>query len=264
MEHNRIRFGIEGRIAHIRLADARRMNLFDVPLCDELVAALDRIARERDVAAVMLTADGPNFTAGGDIAMFRGPADDVRERIDQAVRRVNDVVLRMRAIDAVIVAGVQGVAAGGGLGMLLASDIVVASDDAVFLPAHVALGAPADGGLSWFAPRLMGSRQALYWMLSNDRLSASDALMAGLVTKLVPRDRLAVEVTKIAERLARGPRQAQAMIKHLVNAATDVTLEHQLDAEHAAFVAVAGGAEFAAGVDAFVARRPASFVEPRP
>ena len=257
----RIKFGIAGRIARIRLDDAERMNRLDIHLCDELIEAFDRIAADGRVAAVTLTADGANFTAGGDIAIFRGAAEEVREGVWNTVGRATQVVQRMRSLDAVIVAGLQGYVAGGGLGIALASDVVIASDDVRLLPAHVALGAPADGGRSWLATRLMGSRQALDWMLSNRAMDADEALVKGLVTRVVPRDQLDDVVAGSAARLARGPRTAQSLIKQLVYGAETAPLAGHLDAERAAFMAVAGGAEFAEGVDAFVAKRSARFSE---
>ena len=133
--------------------------------------------RGPDVRAVLIAGNGPNFTVGGDLGLFAGTA---REQLPNRLRRMIDsyhlAIERLTSIDAPVVAAVRGGAGGGGLGLLYVADIVVAADDARFALGYGALGLTADGGNTWFLPRMVGMRRAQELFLLNRRLTAQEAL----------------------------------------------------------------------------------------
>ena len=158
-----------------------------------------------------------------------------------------------------VICGVQGAVAGGGLGLALACDLVIAAADATFVPAYTRLGTSPDGGTTWSITRLIGQRHALEWIMLGEQMDAAEAVDIGLINQVVPDNMLAQEVRALAQRIAAGPAFAFASVKRLVYQATRASFDEQLEAERAAFVAAAGTKDFREGVAAFFERRPAKF-----
>jgi 2-(1,2-epoxy-1,2-dihydrophenyl)acetyl-CoA isomerase len=158
-----------------------------------------------------------------------------------------------------VVAAVHGSAAGAGLGLVGASDLVVAGESTKFVMAYTGVGLTPDGSSSWFVPRLVGLRRALELTLTNRVLSAAEALEWGLITSVVPDDDVKTEATALAERVAAGPREAQAAAKRLLHTSLEETLETHLAREADAIVAAATSDESKEGLAAFVDKRPPQF-----
>ena len=180
----------EGGVATLRLNRPDKGNAIDESMAADLAEAATQIAESSDVRAVLIAGNGPNFTVGGDLGLFAGTA---REQLPNRLRRMIDsyhlAIERLTSIDAPVVAAVRGGAGGGGLGLLYVADIVVAADDARFALGYGALGLTADGGNTWFLPRMVGMRRAQELFLLNRRLTAQEALAFGLVSRLAPDDR---------------------------------------------------------------------------
>jgi 2-(1,2-epoxy-1,2-dihydrophenyl)acetyl-CoA isomerase len=176
-------------IATLRLNRPDDGNAINPDLAADLAEAATQIAERADVRAVLIASNGPNFTVGGDLSVFAATA---RGRLPNQLRRMVDsfhlAIERLTSIDAPVVAAVRGGAAGGGLGLLYAADIAVAADDARFAVGYGALGLTADGGNTWFLPRMVGMRRAQELFLLNRRLTAQEALEFGLVSQLAPSD----------------------------------------------------------------------------
>jgi 2-(1,2-epoxy-1,2-dihydrophenyl)acetyl-CoA isomerase len=162
-------------------------------------------------------------------------------------------------LDAPVIAGVQGAAAGGGLGLALACDFLIVSENATFVPAYLKLGTNPDGGTTWTVTQLLGRRRALEWLMLGDAIDARAAEKLGLVNRVVANDALASEVDALAHRIASGPKGAQAALKRLVDQASTGTIDTQLDAEREGFIKAAGTADFREGVAAFFERRAPHF-----
>src|SRR5258708_11891138 len=147
-------------VATLRLNRPDKGNAIDTDMAADLAEAATQIAERSDVRAVLIAGNGPNFTVGGDLGLFAGTA---REQLPNRLRRMIDsyhlAIERLTSIDAPVVAAVRGGAGGGGLGLLYVADIVVAADDARFALGYGALGLPADGGNTWFLPRMIGMRR---------------------------------------------------------------------------------------------------------
>ena len=153
----------------------------------------------------------------------------------------------------------HGAAAGGAVGLALACDFVIASEDATFVPAYTKLGTSPDGGTTWSVTRLIGPQRALEWLMLGEAIDARTAKDMGLVFAWYAKDALASEVDALARRIASGPATAQASLKRLIDQSLHSSLDAQLDAERAGFVRAAGTADFREGVSAFLERRQPDF-----
>jgi 2-(1,2-epoxy-1,2-dihydrophenyl)acetyl-CoA isomerase len=209
---------------------------------------------------VLIAANGPNFTVGGDLSVF---AETAREQLPNQLRRMIDsfhlAIERLTSIDAPVVAAVRGGAGGGGLGLLYAADIVVAADEARFAIGYGALGLTADGGNTWFLPRMVGMRKAQELFLLNRRLTAQEALEFGLVSRLAPSDAVDTEAAALAATLAAGPTRAYGAVRRMLRQSFETGLSDQLDAERESLVAASRTDDAQEGIAAFVAKRRPQF-----
>jgi 2-(1,2-epoxy-1,2-dihydrophenyl)acetyl-CoA isomerase len=249
-----------GGVATLRLNRPDKGNAIDVDMAADLAEAATQIAERADIRAVLITGNGPNFTVGGDLSLFAGTA---HEELPNQLRRMIDsyhpAIERLTSIDAPVVAAVRGGAGGGGLGLLYAADIVVAADDAQFALGYGAPGLTADGGNTWFLPRMVGMRRAQELFLLNRRLTAQEALEFGLVSRLVPSVTVETEAATIAATLAAGPTRAYGSVRRMLRESFETGLSDQLDAERESIVGVSRTQDAQEGIAAFVAKRRPQF-----
>lgn len=250
---------IDKGVATLTLNRPEQGNTIDMALAEDLRAAAQAVAADPAVRCVLLTGTGRMFCAGGDIGAFAGAGDAASAFIRKLADTLHEAVLVLAEMDKPLVAAVNGPAAGAGLSLAAAADIVIASEAAHFTAAYTAIGLTPDGGMSWLLPRLVGLRTAQEMILTNRRVSAADALALGLVTRVVPADELAGEAHKLAEGLADGPVGAFGSVRRLLAASSTTSLAEQLDSEAASIAAAAGGGEGREGVAAFLARRKPVF-----
>jgi 2-(1,2-epoxy-1,2-dihydrophenyl)acetyl-CoA isomerase len=250
----------EGGVATLRLNRPDKGNAIDENMAADIAEAATQIAERSDIRAVLIAGNGPNFTVGGDLGLFAGTA---REQLPNRLRRMIDsyhlAIERLTSIDAPVVAAVRGGAGGGGLGLLYAADIVVAADDARFALGYGALGLTADGGNTWFLPRVVGMRRAQELFLLNRRLTAQEALEFGLVSRLAPSDGVESEAVAIAAKLAAGPTRAFGAVRRMLKQSFETGLSDQLDAEKESIVAASGTDDAREGIAAFIDKRRPKF-----
>lgn len=228
----------------------------------DFIAALDRatetIAADAGVRAVLIAAQGRNFCVGGDIGAFAAQADP-----SAFIRRLADLlhksVARLAELPAPVVVAVQGAAAGAGLSLAAGGDIVLAANSASFTMAYTGIGLSSDGGATWVLPRLIGLRLTQELAFTNRRLSADEAQACGLVTRVVEAEDLLPQAHDLASRLARGPTQAFAAVKRLLQSSGQAPLRTQLDAEAHAIGRAMASADAKEGVAAFLERRKPVF-----
>jgi 2-(1,2-epoxy-1,2-dihydrophenyl)acetyl-CoA isomerase len=250
---------VEQGIARVILNRPDRLNALDHELALELAAVFESLEREPSLRVTTLMGSGRAFMAGGDIAIFKGAGNNAPEVIGQLIGHFHRIIRAIRRLKTPVVAGVHGAVAGGGLGLALACDFVVASDDASFVPAYTKLGTSPDGGTTWSVTRLLGPQRALEWLMLGEVKEAHAAKQMGLVNRVVPKDALAGEVDALARRIASGPVTAHATLKRLVDQASRTSLDAQLDAERDGFIKSAGTSDFREGVSAFLERRQPEF-----
>lgn len=246
-------------VARVVMNRPERLNALDHASAECLVRLFGQIEHDHSVKAVTLTGAGRAFMAGGDLGEFHRDLRRAAKAASGLIAQYHQLIRIIRHLKAPVIAGVQGAAAGGGLGLAMACDIVIASEDAKLIPAYAAIGTSPDGGTTWSLTRLLGPRRALEWIMLGEPLPADRALSLGLINHVVPVASLAAEVDALAERLAAGPAFAYASVKRLVWQAEDVTFDEQLEAERAAFMAAAETADFREGITAFFERRPTRF-----
>ena len=246
-----------GAIATLRFNRPDALNAIDVPMANAVLAAVQTIAADPGVRAVLLCGNGRGFMAGGDLATLR--ADPVQGAID-ILTPLNAALHLLAQMNAPVIAQVHGVAAGAGLSLLLMADYVIAAEGTRLNLAYINLGTSCDVGASWALPRTVGLRKALEIALLGEAFTADDALRLGLINRIVPAAELDSATTTLAQRLAAGPTVAYGAMKRLMRASMDRTLPEQLAAEKDAFVHCAGTEDFRAGVEAFHQRQSAQFV----
>jgi len=242
-------------VAWITLTDGDNGN----PVHPEMVADLsDAVGRahEQHVRVIVLKAEGRYFSVGGDIARFAAERD-VEAYLSDLVRGLNRVLLSLMQSDAIVVAAVQGPAAGGGLPLAATADIVVAARSATLSLGYSRLGLTIDAGASLLT-RSLGLHQALRLALLNDRVSADEALSLGLVARVFEDTELTLGTEALVDRLARGPMATQARIKTLVRSA-DQAPKAVLEAEATAIARAAHSVDGREGVRAFLDKRAPEF-----
>jgi 2-(1,2-epoxy-1,2-dihydrophenyl)acetyl-CoA isomerase len=223
----------------------------------ELLDALGRVRRDRDVRAVVLTGAGRAFCAGQDLHERRAP--DAAPLEVELRERYNPIIRAMTGLGAPIVAAINGVAAGAGASLALAADLRIAAEGASFVLAFGRLGLVPDSGATWFLPRLVGPARAAELALLSAPLPAEEALRLGLVSRIVPPDRLLDEAHEMAARIADGAPIANALTKRALRRALESDLDAALDHE-ASLQGIAGRtADHAEGIAAFVEKRPPRF-----
>jgi 2-(1,2-epoxy-1,2-dihydrophenyl)acetyl-CoA isomerase len=257
----RVRTEADGDLWRVTLARPEAGNVIDVLMADELAAAF--ADRPQPTRAVLLTAEGPRFSVGGDVRAFAGSADPAAF-VGRLAARWHDVVRLVLACPVPVVAGVQGAIAGAAVGLLGACDLVVCGRSAVVRPAYAAIGFSPDGGTSWVLTRALGAARALDLMLTAGGLTAEQARDAGLVARVVDDEQLPTAAESLARGLAAGPVRALVRTRELVRLAAGRTLDEHLDDEARLIARSAADAEGREGVAAFVAKRPPDFRNPRP
>lgn len=247
--------------ALITLNKPAKLNAIDWRLAERLIEALAEIESDPSVKVVVLKGAGRAFMAGGDLQDFHEAGARAPEAVKRLIEPFHDIILRIKALRAPVIAAVHGAVAGGGVALALACDFVIAADDAVFTPAYMKIGTSPDGGTTWSVSKLLGERRALEWLMLGDPMPAPDALRLGLINRVVSRASLEQEAAALADRIAAGPANAHASLKQLIWRAPTRTIEDQLKAEAAAFIALSATADFREGVAAFFERRPPRFTD---
>lgn len=246
-----------GAIACLTLNNPAQYNALGGSLLSDLTAALDDAMREPAARAVLITGAGKGFCSG---AQFGGDTFSAGGSIAERMRgSINPVIEKLRNLPIPVVAAVNGPAAGAGVGIALAADIVIAAKSARFILSFARLGAVLDGGTSLFLQRSIGVARARALSLLAEPLAAETAAEWGLIWKAVDDAALLGEASAIAQRLADGPPVALGMIKQQLESAWDAPLAQVLDTEAAEQGKAFATADLREGAAAFVEKRPPRF-----
>jgi 2-(1,2-epoxy-1,2-dihydrophenyl)acetyl-CoA isomerase len=208
---------------------------------------------------VVITGSGRAFCAGGDVKSFGDNIDTIGVHVKLLTTELHAAVSRMIRMPKPTITAVNGVAAGGGMSLALAGDLILATEAARFTMAYTQIGASPDGSSSFFLPRLIGVKRALELTFLNRALSAREAMEWGLVNQVFANDQFAQEVHKIATHLAQGPTVAYGHAKTLLYGSTSETLETQMEHEAQLIAACGKTADFREGIFAFAEKRQPTF-----
>ncbi|MBI4988325.1 MAG: enoyl-CoA hydratase/isomerase family protein [Rhodocyclales bacterium] len=262
--NDQVLLSIRGAIATLTLNRPQAMNSLGLEMGQAFLARVEELQKAAGVKAVVVTGAGDHFMAGGDIKEFHtmvGAAPAERERAFGKLigELINPAVEILRGLPQPVLGKIRGACAGFGFSLMAGCDMVVAADNAYFTTGYSLLGTTADGGGTWFLPRLVGARKAAELTFLAERLDAQQALALGLLNRVVPPAELDAACEALAIRLASGPSFAFANAKRLLNRSLTASLADQLTAEAASFGRCSATADFAEGVAAFVEKRKPAF-----
>lgn len=243
-------------VARIQLTNGNRGNPLDQAAVDELARAVRR-ARADDVHVVVLSAQGRAFSVGGDVLAFAA-AEDTEQMVDDLAESLHRVVSDLHRMDAVVVSAVQGTAAGAGVSLAAAADLVIAAASARFTLAYTKIGFSPDGGSSLLTASI-GLHRALHLALLNPVVSADEARAMGLVSQVHPDDELDAAVEGVVGVLRSGSRTAQVASKRLLREVATPGAEAALRRETLSIRARAASPDGREGVAAFLEKRAPAF-----
>jgi 2-(1,2-epoxy-1,2-dihydrophenyl)acetyl-CoA isomerase len=247
---------ISDGIARITLNRPAKYNAMNMPFARDFQATVRTIASRSDVAVIILCANGPAFCAGGDVgAMTEVP--DLQAYFAAQADALHGGIGQLAALPIAVIAAVRGVVAGGGLGLVLAADLVIAGDNTTFTPAYPKLGFTPDCGVTYHLPRRVGMPRALEYMVGGRTLDAATALEWGIVTEVTAPDAVLDRAIQLAEQARDSAPHALGETRALIRSSFDRGLQQSLDLEAETIVARSAGAEARGLVEAFTASRGA-------
>ena len=250
----------DGAAVKIALNRPERMNAWSSGLSEDMLAVLREVADDDAVRAVMLTGNGRAFCAGADLK--EGADEAVAGQLDtRAVltRWYHPIVTTIREMPKPVVTAVNGPAAGAGLSLALAGDLVVAAESAYFTLAFAGIGLVPDGGASLFVPSRVGFARAAEMAMLGEPVSAAKAVDWGLINFAWPDGEFTAKSEQLLKRLADGPTLSYAGSKRELNHWLYHRMDEHLELEASTQRDLAKSADFIEGVGAFLQKRPAKF-----
>jgi 2-(1,2-epoxy-1,2-dihydrophenyl)acetyl-CoA isomerase len=249
-----------GSVVTLRLNRPEKLNALNPEMCRTLVHALLRASEDKSVRAVVLTGAGRGFSAGGDINFMR----DARTRrgvhdFESFLEIGKEICLAIVSMPKVVIAAVNGPAAGGGMSLALACDLRVASEQAIFTQAFGRLGLYPDFGATFFLPRLVGLSRASEMFFTAETLSAEEARRIGIVYEVFAHDKFEAETQALAERVAAGPPLAFRDLKRTMIGDAHQQLEHAIEEENRLQLHCFLSEDCAEGLAAYAEKRPPVF-----
>lgn len=267
MSNDAVLFTVTEGVATLTLNDAARMNPLSPPIREGVMSALERVHSDLAIRVLVVKANGRGFCVGADLAEVivkseapGGPAVS-RQIADLMDSTGTPLVMRLRASRVPVICAIDGAVAGGGVGLALAADIVVATRASYFyLPFVPALGLIPDMGASWFLPRAIGKARAVGATLLGTRVGAQQAADWGLIWSCVEdRNALTEESATVAAQLAQLPAPAVLEVRAMFDASESNSLTSQLADERERLVRLAAGPDFTEGLQAFKEKRRPRF-----
>lgn len=252
-------FAIDGPVARITINRPHAMNAMKNGQWEDVGDFLRSIEMNRAVRVVVITGTGDNFCAGGDVKEFSttlGMTD--LERANHWMTsgdKGNQMFALIERIPQPVVARVRGMAAGGGLAIVAAADLAIASENARFLAAQIRVGVIPDSALSYNLVRAIGPKRAKEICYLGDVFDAATARDCGLINKVVPDDGLDAAVEAVVQRLAAAPQEALGRTKRAMNLAHRISIQDHLAQETLDIGAVVAHPDYAERVSAFMRRK---------
>lgn len=232
-------------------------NSFNQKMAFALQDALKNAAISDEVRCIVLTGEGKAFCAGQDLAEAMDPNGPELKSIVR--EHYNPIIELIRSIEKPVIAAVNGVAAGAGANIALASDICIAKNSANFIQAFSKIGLIPDSAGTFFLPRIIGFQKALALMMTGDKVGAEEAEKMNLIYKAVADENFDAEVKNFAEKLAKMPTRGLGLTKKAVNQSFTNSLTEQLALEEILQTEAGSTADFQEGVNAFLEKRKAVF-----
>lgn len=261
-----LHYELSNGVALLRLNRPDSLNALDDELQQALLQATTDLRDDPSVRAVVLTGNGKGFCSGAGLDSTE-VSDSPAGLIEQGntsyasmTGLLNPIIDNLTAMPKVVITAINGVAAGGGMGLALAGDLVLAAKSARFVQVFVPkLGILPDMGSTWVLPRLIGQARARGLMLTGQPLSADQAADWGMIWQVVADDALLTEATALARQMASASPRAIKALKQTLALSAGNSLEQQLQLEAEVQRERVGSADFTEGVRAFLGKRPPNF-----
>lgn len=256
-----ITFETAGPVATITLDRPDIGNAFTIPMARELLEAAIRCEHDDGIRCVVITGRGRFFCAGGDVQAFSGAGEQLPAFLREITSYLHAAIAALMRMNKPLLSAVNGPVAGGGIGLAIAGDIVLADPGAHFTLAYTGIGLSPDGAASWLLPRLIGLRRAQELCATNRRVGAAEAAQIGLVTRIVEEGQLQSEAETMAKQLAGSAVTALGAARRLLLESFGNSLESQMELESRTIAAQGASAEGREGVNAFIEKRKPRFTE---
>jgi len=243
----------------------KQLNALNLDMVHALKTICQQINGEDAIRCVIVAGSGGHFMAGGDIHYFKDKLSATPDKQQLAadfkvlLDDIHIIISTFRNLSQPIIAEVSGAIAGAGFSLMMACDLIIASENAFFTLAYRHLGVSPDGGSTYALPRMVGQKRAFEIALLGDRFDANTAERWGLINRVVEDHELTNTTNLWAGKLVDGPAQALAATKNLLNASHHNNLQQQLDLETKLFCQSSQTKEFEEGVAAFTEKRKPVF-----
>lgn len=258
MSYETIRYQVQHSVATITFNRPARLNAFNDQMLQESIAALEASSNDGAVRCIVLTGSGRAFSSGQDLKEL--PSRGVDFEIGDHVRQgYNKLVESIVTVEKPVIGAINGVAAGAGCGVALATDLRIASHTATFSLAFSRIGLIPDSGLTWILPRLVGTARAFEMAVTGELINAEKALTWGILNHVVPADQLPEIVDAWARKLAGGPTLAFGLTKRAFRLAAVGDLAAALEMEAEVQSVTGQSQDFAEGLVAFLEKRDPEF-----
>jgi 2-(1,2-epoxy-1,2-dihydrophenyl)acetyl-CoA isomerase len=245
-----------GPVLSITLNRPESLNAFSPEMILGLTNTIRDVQDDQDVQVIVLSGAGRSFSAGGDVkTMGQASGPQIYEHIG----KLNELILTMKETEKPIIAAVHGFAAGAGVNLALACDVIVAAEDSKFALSFSQVGLVSDGGGSYFLPKLIGPHLAKQFFFSAEPIPAQRLYQLGVINYLFPIENLQDETTKLAVKLAHGPGKAFGKQKKLIDHALTASLEEILEQERLTQVLMVQTEDHLEGISAFKEKRKPAF-----
>ena len=252
-----VEYRLEGEVAVITLARPQVFNSIDQSITDGLISSFQRAAG--DARAAVLTGDGKAFCAGADLGDLLGEYESGTPDLHRTITtRFNPALEAVLNAELPVVAAVNGVAAGAGMGLALACDVRVMARSAFFMSAFINVALVPDTGTAWFLPQMVGVSRAMEIAMSGRRVPADEAAQLGLVAEVVADDVVGAGVARAAA-MSDGPRRAYVETRRIIHLAAASTLEATTAREAEVQGMLGSSRSHVEGMQAFVEKRKPDF-----
>ncbi len=256
MAYETITAETQNGVCTVRLNRPEIRNALGLEARNELRDFFTKANEDDAIRSILLTGNGPAFSAGGDLSQMEG-LDPVKGR--KRLQSGHAMIQAMIQLEKPIIAAVNGPAAGAGVSVALASDIIIAARSSVFIQSFVHVGLIPDLGSIYFLPRLVGRHKAMELMMTGERIPAAEAHRLGIVNKVVDDETLLDESLMLAQKLADGPSHSIGLTKRLVNRSILSDIDHTLEEEGLAQGICFQTDDFQEGRNAFFEKRKPNF-----
>ena len=253
-----VRVDRSSAVARVVMSRPDTHNAMDERMAQTLAERVEELVDDDAVRCLVLTGVEGVYNTGADLSTFEGDESDA-DRLEAIATPLHEAVSTLVSAPKPVVTGVNGVVAGGGLGLALAGDVVLVSSAGRFEYAYPKIGLSGDGGATWLLPRLVGRRTAQRIAFLDESIGPEEAVEIGLATEAVDADAFDDRLESVATDLASGPTKAYGELKRLFRVSPTNGLDDHLDLENERITSLASTDDYAAGLRGFLEKESPTF-----